>query len=281
MYLCYVDESGEAGTFQISDPNSNPFFVIVGLILEQSRLIALTNDFLRIKNRFFPGYFNATAPFLDSILIEIKGNELRKSLREDNTRRWQQSIGFIDACLNLLKNNNATLLGRALIKNPGEKYDDAAVYGGSIMHICHHFNYFLEQRYEFGMVIADSRRSAQNKRTTHTIFTQRHQSRGNSYPKMVDMPVYGHSNNFAMLQLADIICSGVIFPMLIDSFGEHLSGSKNVHFSPKYSDVRMRYKDTIQNMQFRYKNEKDFWVGGILVADKTSLNRKTSRMFQE
>jgi hypothetical protein len=71
MYLCYVDESGEAGTFQISDPNSNPFFVIVGLIIEHSRLISLTNDFLRIKNRFFPGHFNATAPFLDSILIEV------------------------------------------------------------------------------------------------------------------------------------------------------------------------------------------------------------------
>ena len=81
MYLCYVDESGEAGTFQISDPNSNPFFVIAGLILEQPRLIPLTNDFLRIKSRFFPGNFNATAPFLDSILVEIKGSELRKSLK--------------------------------------------------------------------------------------------------------------------------------------------------------------------------------------------------------
>ena len=280
MYFCYVDESGEAGTFQISDLNSNPFFVIVGLVIERSRMIALTHDFLKIKNRFFPGYFNATAPFLDSILVEIKGNELRKALREDNTRRWQQTIGFIDACLALLKNNNVTLIGRALIKNPGDKNDDAAVYGGSIMHICQHFNYFLMQQQEFGMVIADSRKAAQNKRTTHTIFTQRHQSRGNSYPKIADMPVYGHSNNFAMLQLTDIVCSGVIFPMLINSFGEHLADSNNVHVSQKYADIHSRYKESIQNMQFRYKNENGLWVGGLLVVDRTPLNRKTSRMFQ-
>ncbi|MDR1242172.1 MAG: DUF3800 domain-containing protein [Deltaproteobacteria bacterium] len=235
---------------------------------------------MKIKTRFFPGYFNATAPFLDSILIEIKGNELRKSLRDDNTRRWQQTIGFIDACLNLLKSNGAMLIGRALIKNPGDKNDDAVVYGGSIMHICQHFNHFLEQQQEFGMVIADSRKSAQNKRTTHTIFTQRHQIRGNSYPKIADMPVYGHSNNFAMLQLTDIVCSGVIFPILINSFGEHLIDSNNVHVSPKYIDVHSRYKEIIKNMQFRYKNENGLWVGGMLVADKTPFNRKTSRMFQ-
>jgi hypothetical protein len=280
MYLCYVDESGEAGTFQVSDTNSNPFFVITGLVIERSHLISLTNDFLRIKRRFFPGHFSATSPFLDSILIEIKGNELRKSLREENTRRWQQSIGFIDSCINLLRANNVMLLGRALIKNPGDKNDDAAVYGRSIMHICQHFNFFLEQHQEFGIVIADSRKSAQNKRTTHTIFTQRQQARGNSYPRIVDMPVYGHSNNFAMLQLADIVCSGVIFPMLIDAFGEHLSNSNNVHISSKYINVRNRYKDNIQNMQFRYQSENGLWVGGILVVDKTSFNRKTSRMFQ-
>jgi hypothetical protein len=201
-------------------------------------------------------------------------------LREGNTRRWRQSIGFIDACLNLLKNNNITLLGRALIKNPGDKNDDAIVYGGSIMHICQHFNKFLEQQQKFGMVIADSRRAAQNKRTTHTIFTQRHQSRGNSYPKLVDMPMYGHSNNFAMLQLADIACSAVLFPMLIDAFGEHLVGSNNVHFSNKYATIRNRYKDIIKDLQFRYQDGNGLWVGGMLVADKTPYNRKTSLMFR-
>jgi hypothetical protein len=280
MYLCYVDESGEAGTFQISDTNSNPFFVITGLIIERSRLLPLTHDFLRIKNRFFPGFFNATAPFLDSILVEIKGNELRKALREGNTRRWQQSIGFLDACLNLIQRNNISLLGRSLIKNPGMPNDDAVVYGRSIMHICQHFNMFLEQKNKFGILIADSRKTAQNKRTTHTVFTQQYQARGSSYPYIVDMPVYGHSNNFAMLQLADIVCSGVLFPMLIDAFGEHLSNSGNIHVSPHYAVVRSRYKDAIRNMQFRYLNQDGLHVGGLLVVDKTPFNRKTSLLFQ-
>ena len=54
MYICYVDESGDSGTLQGSDTNSNPFFIITGLIIEHTNLIPLTHDFLGIKERFFP-----------------------------------------------------------------------------------------------------------------------------------------------------------------------------------------------------------------------------------
>ncbi|MDR2861721.1 MAG: DUF3800 domain-containing protein, partial [Syntrophobacterales bacterium] len=53
MYVCYVDESGDSGTLQISDTNANPFFIITGLIVEHTRLISITHEFLRIKARFF------------------------------------------------------------------------------------------------------------------------------------------------------------------------------------------------------------------------------------
>lgn len=279
MYICYIDESGDSGTLQLADPNSNPLFVIIGLIVDHTCLIPLTHDFLKIKTTFFPTHFNNTEK-LDAILVEIKGNELRKNLRENNRRRFQQSIGFIDACLNLLQQHNALLLGKALIKAPSSPNSDAAFYGRSIMHICQHFNMFLEQTQEQGFAIADSRKAGQNKNTAHTIFTQRHQSRGNSYPRIIEMPTYGHSNNFAMIQLADILCSAVIFPMLISAFGNHLMNSGNVHLSDKYTTICTRYKKRVKNMQFMYQNHNSLWVGGMLVSDKTNLNRKTSLLFK-
>jgi len=280
MHICYVDESGESGTFQATDRNANPFFVVVGLIVAHSRLIPLTHDFLRIKTRFFPGHFHELSLALDSILVEVKGNDLRRYLREGNRRVWSQTIGYIDACMRLLSQHGVRLLGRALIKNPGEENSDPAFYGRSMMHLCQHFNTFLELNAEHGFVIADGRKVAQNKRTTHTIFTQRHQARGNSYPRIVEMPSYGHSNNFAMLQLADMVCSAVIFPMLIDAFGTHLAGIDNVHTAPKYASIRSRYKNIVKDLQFMYQDASSMWVGGMLISDKTGLNRKTGLLFR-
>jgi hypothetical protein len=279
MYICYVDESGDAGTLDLTDANLNPLFVITGLVIKHTRLINLTFDFLKIKSRFFPNRFAPPMFPLDRIKEEIKGNDLRKYLRGDNRRNYQLSIGFIDSCIALLRANDVRLLGRALIKAPGKINSDAAFYGRSMMHIYQHFNALLEDKFELGFVIADGRRPAQNQKTTHVIFTQIHKSIGSEYPRIVEIPAYGQSNNFAMLQMADIICSAVVFPMLIDAFSDFLTGSGNKHVSAKYSAVRDRYKTQIKDMQFRYLNTNGTWMGGLLVADGTGRKRSASLLF--
>jgi hypothetical protein len=279
MYICYVDESGDAGTLDLTDVNLNPLFVITGLVIEHTRLIDLTFDFLKIKRRFFPNRLAPPMFPLDRIKEEIKGNDLRKYLRGNNRRNYQLSIGFIDSCVALLRKNNVRLLGRALIKAPGKKNNDEAFYGRSMMHIYQHFNAFLEDKQELGFVIADGRRPAQNQKTTHVIFTQIHRAVGSTYPRIAEIPAYGQSNNFAMLQMADMICSAIVFPMLIDVFGDYLIGSGNKHASAKYSAVRDRYKTEIKEMQYRYLNTNGAWVGGLLIADGMGRRRSASLLF--
>jgi hypothetical protein len=279
MYICYIDESGDAGTLDLTDVNLNPLFVITGLVIEHTRLINLTFDFLKIKSRFFPNRFAPPMFPLDRIKEEIKGNDLRKYLRGDNRRNYQLSIGFIDSCVSLLRANDVRLLGRGLIKAPGRINSDEAFYGRSMMHIYQHFNAFLEEKREWGFVIADGRRPAQNQKTTHVIFTQIHKVSGSAYPRIVEIPAYGQSNNFAMLQMADIICSAVVFPMLIDVSGDYLIGSGNKHISAKYSSVRDRYKTDIKEMQYRYLNMRGTWIGGLLVTDGTGRKRSASLLF--
>lgn len=217
--------------------------------------------------------------FLDRIELERKGGDIRKEIRNANRRRRQQSIGFLDSCVELLIGNEVRLLGKILVKNPGRANDDAGFYGRSIMHVCEHFNAFLETGDGLGVVVADSRRTAQNRRTTHTVFTQMHRAGGNRYPRLAETPTYGHSNNFAMLRLSDIVCSAIVFPMAMDVFGEHLRESANVHAAANYSLVRERYKDRMKEMQFLHRDAARRFVGGLLVSDMTGLNRKTSRLF--
>ena len=79
--------------------------------------------------------------------------------------------------------------------------------------------------------------------------------------------------------MADMICSAVVFPMLIDVFGDYLAGSGNKHVSAKYSAVRDRYKMKIKEMQYRYLNVDGAWIGGLLVADGTGRRRSASLIF--
>lgn len=83
-----------------------------------------------------------------------------------------------------------------------------------------------------------------------------------------------------MIQLSDLVCSAVLFPMLADVYSAHLYGTSNVHISSRYATVRNRYKTAVKNMQFMYPDANDFWRGGLLVSDKTPANKKTGDVFK-
>ncbi|MGH2727586.1 MAG: DUF3800 domain-containing protein, partial [Actinomycetota bacterium] len=55
LHFCYVDESGSGDPMTpVSPPDAAPVLVVGGVILDQARLVALTRDFLALKQRFFP-----------------------------------------------------------------------------------------------------------------------------------------------------------------------------------------------------------------------------------
>ncbi len=279
MYICYVDESGDATPFVLSNPASQPFFVIVGLGINQVNVIPLTREFVAIKTRFFPHYFSKIGHRINAITVEIKGTDIRRSIRGGTRREKTHAIGYIDACMSLLQQYDVKLYGRALVKQDGMTQDDESFYGRSVWHICEHFNAFCDAENDQGLVIADGRDQAQNRRTGHSVFTHRYAASGNNCPQLIEIPVFGTSNNFAMIQLADLICSTVLFPMFSDAFCAHLAGKPNDYIHPEYGAIRARYKQNIKDMQYRYQNNQGIPVGGLIVADRTSLQRKTSLLF--
>jgi hypothetical protein len=86
------------------------------------------------------------------------------------------------------------------------------------------------------------------------------------------MPTFGHSNNHAMIQLVDVMCSAVMFPMVSVVYCDGVEG--NVHVHPAYLTLLNRYREAIKSMQYRYNA--DGWKGGVWVTD--ARGRKASKV---
>lgn len=293
MYFCYIDESGDSSTLVEQDNNSNPFFILVALIIHQEYLIPITLDFIKFKKIYYPNLSpknisdidlnsKLEKPFLEGILAEIKGSDIRSHFRTGSTNAKKTDIGFLNQCLNLLKKYDVKLLGSTLVKQFNRKNSDASFYGQSILYFGAEFEKFLCQKQQTGLIIADSRKSNQNYRTSHTFFTQRHQCSGNAFPHILESVTYGHSHNFAMLQLTDIVCSALLYPMYSISYGSYISqqNPENVHISSNYLEIYTRFANRLKHLQFKYKNEDGLWRGGIKSIDNTPLHRSNSTLFK-
>ncbi len=62
-------------------------------------------------------------------------------------------------------------------------------------------------------MVIDSSAPKLNSAMAHSIFTQKFKATGDSYGRMLEMPTFGHSENHVGLQLADLLASGLLFPM--------------------------------------------------------------------
>lgn len=63
------------------------------------------------------------------------------------------------------------------------------------------------------------------------------------------MPTFGHSENHAGLQLADLVCSALLFPMAVNAYCAGAIAS--VHVRPEYVVLRDRYAARLEALQHR------------------------------
>ncbi|MCL4558766.1 MAG: DUF3800 domain-containing protein [Deltaproteobacteria bacterium] len=266
MYVCYVDEAGDTGT--LIDPLSDiqPLIAICGLITNQRNIMNLTHDFLNLKRTYFPNKFSRSL-YLDCMKIEIKGSYLRKFIKGEHDQR-RFALRFLDQIITLLEKYDVSILGHISIKPIGLPFKGRAVYTSSIQHIATSFQNFLTQKFEFGIIIADSRDKEKNANVSHSIFTQKYKPKGDSYNRLLEMPLYGHSDNHAGLQLIDLIASAILFPVAATAYCSKFVKC-NLHYDPKYLDIRTAFGQRIKKLQYRYQDYRGWWYGGIKVSDPT------------
>ena len=138
------------------------------------------------------------------------------------------------------------------------------------------FDHYLTTADDFGFCIADARAKGLNVQVAHSILTQMFSTRQPQYPRIVELPTFGHSDNHVGVQVCDLLTSALIVPMVTHTYCTgHVA---NIHVQPDYSRIRGRFTNRIQQLLYRYQDAQGNWRGGITVSDAI-LHRPSSLMF--
>lgn len=274
MRICYIDEAGCTGALGANPASIQPVFLICGVVLRASQIGQLADEFIRIKEKNFP-YLKASHPFRHSwVLSEIKGSYLRDNLRKGGRNRVRHSHVVLDSILGLFENYDARIFGRVWVKDPNTDLSKN-IYTYSMQQIFETFNHFLDVNRDTGIVVADSRNKHLNVNVSHSIFTKKYLKRTDEYARVLELPMFAHSENHVGIQLADLLCSALLFPMAVHAYCGHVTQS--IHYSDAYADLRARFGERLKERQYRYQDAGTMH-GGIVVSDPVG-QRSGGHMF--
>ncbi|RDU95412.1 DUF3800 domain-containing protein [Trinickia dinghuensis] len=264
-YICYIDEAGNSASLPSGNTDNQPVLVIAGLIVQQDALSDITREFLGLKRKYFPGSFKS-AHLLDDVREEIKGADLRSAIRKKAHKATTQ-LRFIDETLDLLESYECRILADIWVKGIGVEFKARETYTQSVQHACRSFQAFLDSKDGRGFMIADFRTTQLNDQVAHSIFTQKYRAKGDPFSRILELPTFGVSNNHVGLQITDVLCTALLFPMASSVYCfRHVTG---VHVNARDLVVRRRYAKRVRNLQFRAGA---YW--SISVWDK--LKKRTS-----
>ncbi len=276
MRICYIDEAGCTGALPSATSPIQPVFVLCGVVIAAEHIGGITREFVQLKRRYFPRLAPAGALPMHWILSEVKGSEIRKNAVDPSRNVRRHALGFLDRVVELLEKYNCLLKGRVWVKGIGQTFNGTSVYTYSIQYIYKWFNHCLQQDDDHGIVICDSRNKTLNSKVSFSVFTEKFKQSGDKHPRVLELPTFGHSENHAGVQIADIVCSSLLFPMAIDAYC--LGHVTNTHVRAGYDALRRRYGQRLEQLQVRCpdpdpRRHPAPMAGGIMVAD--SIARRT------
>ena len=95
MQVCYIDESGDTGKFVPEVANSQPLFVLSGIVVDQQFLPEMTCSVIELKRKFFPNHGSLNTHWHDWLKSEVKGSCLRQMLRDGNRDQRRHMMMFM------------------------------------------------------------------------------------------------------------------------------------------------------------------------------------------
>ena len=151
MKMCYVDESGDTGPFDQQERNSQPIFLLCGLLMDQSDLEDMTRDIINLKQTHFPAYAQSATHWHDWLKVEVKGASLRRALREGRRDTMRHMMGFLNRILALLEEYRVRLVARVYVKKPNVEFKGASVYPSAIQRLAQAFEDMLMRENDKGV----------------------------------------------------------------------------------------------------------------------------------
>ena len=270
MHICYLDESGDGVTLTNKNLDRAMLaFGLVGIIIDADKLDLITNEYIDLKKRFFPGALGQELRNKRGnwATLDIKGAQLAYELRSGNKRQKRQTIGFLDNYVRLLEEHKIQILGRIWMKQIETQVNETSLYTTSVQKIHQYFEHYLSSAGSHGLVIADNRMPTLNSLVSHSIHTQKFSFAGNPYPNIVEVPTYGQSQNHTGIQLADILISGLLNPIAAAIFMRSVAPS-NPHARGAGVELRARYGTRLRALQYMYKDTSKKDLGGVVVSDR-------------
>lgn len=264
MYFQYVDESGCPGALIDTESDIQPVLSLVGVSFAEKHLRFLTDEFLDLKQQFYP-HLSRSRHALDWVLYEIKGSEISRSIRLGTEKEKQHSLLFLGSLLNLTKQYEGQIQGKVYIKPPGGAFDGIAAYTSACQMLCQVYQEFLESKDSNGIVVMDSRTQAQNKRVSHSIFTEKFRSAGDKYPRILEMPFFGHSENHVGIQIADLINSALVYPMASVRYCQ--AQVEHAHVDKSFEILWHSFEERLSSLFSLSEVDTDRLHSGIKVVD--------------
>lgn len=274
--VCYLDETGCLGALPTNTSDIQPVFVLTALFVDETKIRDLSKQFVALKVKYYPARFAHLQHDLEAMRVELKGAELKKSLRGKNGAAAQQTAQrFLDDLLELVKASGCRLVSRVWIKGIGAPFKGASIYSKTTQKFAAYFELYLREKEHKGIIAADFRDPGRNSVISHAIFSQKFKRgmKGDAYPSIIEAPFYGISNNHAGLQIADLISSALICPMA--TFVYCTGHVNNVHVDAKDKDILARYKNRVRSLEFRKftKKKKHYGISVLdLHAGKTATD---------
>ncbi|WP_420267057.1 DUF3800 domain-containing protein [Candidatus Magnetominusculus dajiuhuensis] len=171
----------------------------------------------------------------------------------------------MDEIIKILEKYEINIIGRVWIKPIALPFVGRSVYTSSIQKIASWFQSFLLDKNTNGMIIADSRDKGRNSIVPHSIFTQKYKRSGDVYHHILEVPLFVHSDNHAVIQLTDLVVSAIVFPISTSVYcSKYLNNS--THHNPHFLSIRERFGERLEILQYRFQ-ESGRTCGGITVSD--------------
>lgn len=114
--------------------------------------------------------------------------------------------------------------------------------------------------------MCDNRAHDDDVRVSHSLLTRKLKATGDELPRLVESVVFARSSNHAGLQIADIVASGLLFPIAARAYCADWAGSAHAH--PRFDELQSRFSARLKRLRYLYQDNEGLTRGGIVVSDK-------------
>jgi len=211
------------------------------------------------------------------VLPEIKGADIRRDIAIGTRNKARHAKRFLSAIIDLCIRSDAKLISKVYVKGIGQQNRHTSVYTAACQALFRSFDHYLSTVDDVGFCIADSRTKGLNVPVAHSIFTQMFSAKQVHFPRIMELPTFGHSENHVGVQICDLLASALIVPTAVHTYCTGYIA--NVHVQPGYSIIRAQFTNKLQQLLYRYQDAQQIWHGGITVSDAI-LHRPSSLMFK-